>query len=299
MSFCIICCQGQPRLDINKGGTFHKFSKEADCGTSVNLRRVACSLKCSQKVNGWNQAVPARRLVIHLDGEILSHLMHFRCNVIITSMRFLDDMVRAVVNGLLVPLIHWYQDTWAGPTVGLLMCLWCWGAKVMVAAIVPAPPSRLEALILAGMWLTQRRRSTARRRTTRLAVRYIHRCASGSSLVVLFLGISSSALVFFLSTSSANLTNDFSVLASLKKLFSTLCLMNLATGAVKCGAAVIRTATPSINWGSVTHLCVPRIQPFRGRTLISLTHGYTHICWGHGYHFRVLACFGSSACMAT
>lgn len=76
-------------------------------GALVNGRGVAGSLEFSLEINNWDRFVFVVRLALHLDVENLSYILKFERYVTSKSLQFVDEKVRVVVNGLLVPVDDW------------------------------------------------------------------------------------------------------------------------------------------------------------------------------------------------
>lgn len=152
----VIWRHGQQCLDIDKGGTVHEFSKEPSYGVCVDFRGVACSLKLCWKDNDGNWVFSIKHLAFHLDGSLFPYLLHFICPVVIISLNFVNETVRAIANGCMVCFTHWYQKFKAVIGMISLVHLGCWEAAITTASMTVAPFLFERVLIMAGIRLIQR-----------------------------------------------------------------------------------------------------------------------------------------------
>lgn len=99
--------------------------KKPNSSTFVNWREATLSLKFGYRSSIWKRLFSDKSLSICLYGSFLSQLLHFRCHIIIISSGFMNETVRAIVNGFLLHLNHWYQNSLASFKV---LLLWAKGA---------------------------------------------------------------------------------------------------------------------------------------------------------------------------
>lgn len=92
----------------------------------------------------------------------MSNLLHFLRHIIVVPLRLVDKAVRTIVNGLLVPLLLWYQDSQAGLRVSSVMRRGRW--RVMMRACAMAPTSLLlvTGMVLSGIQIIRGRHFNVR-----------------------------------------------------------------------------------------------------------------------------------------
>lgn len=97
---------GQPRSDNEKGETGYDFSEEPDTGSLMYLQGATWSVNLSQSNYNSGLILFVECLVLHLDVDILVHLLHLQREVPILSLRFVDETIQSVLNDSFVPFIH-------------------------------------------------------------------------------------------------------------------------------------------------------------------------------------------------
>lgn len=129
------------------------------------------------------QTFSIERRVIHWDRDLLAHLLHLWCHVVILSLWFLYATIRSVVNGPLVLFIHRYQHLKAGYILVSPLRQRCWAAIVSPATMTPDPPFFVTAIMTADMRLLWRHKVTVRLWICRYIVGYVRRRTTESHCV--------------------------------------------------------------------------------------------------------------------
>lgn len=142
----------------------------------------------------------AKRVVFHLDGDVLSHPLHLRRQIIVLGLRPKNDTVLPVVNALLIPLAQCFQNFEARQGVASSVRRGV-GEMVMAAdTVVPGPLLLVMIVITAEIRIIPRRCGGVRLQVCYHVVGYVRRRAWGSGCVNLFCRNSIFDLKFLLLT---------------------------------------------------------------------------------------------------
>lgn len=250
MPVCVIWWQGELRLDSRKGGTGHEFSEELDCSTFMDSWGSAPSLKFRQRVVDGYLVLCVKRVVLHLNVDIIADLLHFRWHVIIISLQTMDETVDMIVVGRRVLFVHRYQNFKVELGITSVGYRRCWGVEITAALMALSSLFTKTVLVTAAIWFIWRRKGTIRLRNRLFIVNCIFRGTQGSYRVLLL----ERKFVLFLCI----LAHDFHVWHALvmfhsgllKKVFLNMVFTNLTTGTVREVALIV----PVVTWLTCTAL---------------------------------------------
>lgn len=116
-------------------------------------------------------------MVLHLDSDLLFHVLHLQRHIVIVLLRLTDRAIRPVVNSLLVPFLYWYWNVTAGLGVTSLARRRCRGAVMTASTVAPASPLLATAMMTVGIILIRRRCNAVRFLVCYLTVGYARQWA--------------------------------------------------------------------------------------------------------------------------
>lgn len=111
---CVVRRQDESRLGSGKSGTGQKFFERQSCGTHISSRGIEGSLKFSRITKERYSVLSLKCLVFPLDGYFIAQLLNLRRHFVIVSLRFVDEMVRSVLNDRLKDFANLYLKFKAG-----------------------------------------------------------------------------------------------------------------------------------------------------------------------------------------
>lgn len=158
----------------------------------MGLWRIACWLDFSEIIYDVNIILYAKYLVLHLHHEFHAHLLHPWRYVVILSLQFVDETIRPVVNGRLVPFIHWYYSSKSRFAVFLLVHWRCDEAVMIVLSMVPALLLWTTVIMAVKIPRIRRRKGTVRLSIWLFIVKYVPQGLGDSTNTVFCCGSSSS-----------------------------------------------------------------------------------------------------------
>lgn len=88
-----------------------------------------------------------KRLVFHLDRNLLLHLLHLQSRIFVVLLQFLNEAVQSVVNGLLVPLMDGCLHFQTGLESCSLTRPECAGVVVTASTMMPAAPLQASCVV--------------------------------------------------------------------------------------------------------------------------------------------------------
>lgn len=102
--------QGQPHVYSSQAMITHRFLEERYDGTFLNTRTIAGLAHSSQIIDNDNRILSVKRLVSHLKGSLLAHVLNNREQVIKIPLVLAENTIGAIINGLPVPFVVWHRN---------------------------------------------------------------------------------------------------------------------------------------------------------------------------------------------
>lgn len=116
---------------------------------------VSRSPKFCPKLHEENRVFPAEDSALHLDGDLLSYLIHSEWQVAMISLRFMNKTVGTIVDGRVVPLKHWYQNYSDKLSTIMLVRRGRWGAEMTAIPVGISSFITATNLTTAVVWLSE------------------------------------------------------------------------------------------------------------------------------------------------
>lgn len=96
-------------LIATRAGRFIKYLKRQTAARSGLRDGLQAFLRLLQAYDR-NRVCAVYLVVFHPARNLLTHLLNFGCQHVIKSLKFGYESVEKIVDGHLVPFIHWYED---------------------------------------------------------------------------------------------------------------------------------------------------------------------------------------------